>query len=91
MTHSGPRQSYIGVQKPNSINETYQGHTYPDNWKNSTAWSEDVVTDAVAEVRGQIKLLYWSFASICMVLFILVIFIFRDKPPRPANRASIRR
>jgi len=91
----GPRTAFIGSNKwinGKETNQTYQGKTYPNyEWTDTTKYNETVVENAIQEVRGQINILYWGFAAITAVLFILVFLVFKDKPARPANRASIKR
>ena len=91
----GPRTAFIGSNKwinGKETNQTYQGKTYPNyEWTDTSKYNETVVENAIQEVRGQINILYWGFAAITAVLFILVFLVFKDKPARPANRASIKR
>ena len=91
----GPRTAFIGSYKwinGKETNQTYQGKTYPNyEWTDTSKYNETVVENAILEVRGQINILYWGFAAITAVLFILVFLVFKDKPARPANRASIKR
>lgn len=84
----GPVESFRGV--PTGKNGSYDG-SYPDNWRNDTRWTETVTESAIVEVTSQIRYLFISFAVLCVSLFVLVLVLFKDKPVRPANRASVRR
>ena len=90
---AGPIESFRGVANPseevNGTDTIYDG-TFPDDWRNETHWS-GVTEAATSEVTNQIRLLFFTFAGICVFLLLLVVLLFQDKPPKPANRASIRR
>ena len=85
----GPYQSYNGVNRPGT-NTTYSGTAYPQDWKNSI-FGIEIVQAATEEVKGQLRILYFSIAATAFVLFVFVCIIFKDKPAQPANRASIKR
>ena len=83
----GPRSAFIGTSKwiNGSIsNETFKGSTYPYyDWTDITKYDQSVVNDAIQEVQRQMKILYWGFAAITIILFILVLIVFKDQPLRP--------
>ena len=90
----GPRSSFIGIYKwinGSITNDVFQGQTYPFyDWINITKYNASVVDNAIQEVQDQIKILYWGFAAITIILFILVLIVFRDQPFRSGiNEQSI--
>ena len=83
---AGPVNSFRGIS--NEEDETFGG-SFPNDWRNETHWN--VTEAATNEVTTQIRLLFFPFAGICVMLFFVILFLFQDKPPKPANRAQMER
>ena len=60
--------------------------TFPEDWKNSEKWN--LTAQATDEVKNQIMILFLSFTAVCVLVFLIMIFLVTDGPKLPPSRAS---
>jgi len=52
--------------------------TFPEDWKNSEKWNS--TEQATEEVKNQIMILFVSFTAVCIIIFLIMIFLVTDGP-----------